>query len=188
QLAQTLILIAGLNRDAIVETVELAGQRRDGLGGLLQFGVEFLDQRCDGFRQTLAHRRGDGGDTRPDLFTRERKLFAQFVAGRTELIAQAAVPFGPALRQLLRDRFADALAGVVRVLLELSMERADLFAQLDAGGAEHLAQPDHLRAEVRASRGVSFTIFGDPIRNKADLTADLGELSDHFGLEFLETS
>src|SRR5215469_15430175 len=63
-------------------------------------------------------------------------------------------------------------------MLKLVTHGRHLLAKIYAGSAEHLAQPNHLCAEIGAGGRNSLAIFADTIGKKTNLATDLVELPD----------
>src|SRR5579863_688110 len=180
EFAQALILIPRLHRQAIVETLEFAGQTDQRLVGLLELAVNLLDEGAGRRGNFLAHALRDCRQFAGEIFARGDQLFTQRFTRRSYLALELRAGSSRSRRELFGYTLADAHRRGLRSLRQSLAQRAELLAKLNPRGAEHLAEPDHLGAQIGASQRVSFAILGDPIGDKPHLAANLGKLADHF--------
>src|SRR5580704_5138829 len=162
EFSQALILVARLNRDPIVEAVELVCEVGQRLAGLLQLEAEFLRRRFSRCRDFPLENLGR-------ISPRLRGL----LAGR-----------GNCAR-----RFFAELNGASRKLSAKSLLCSRQFvAELDPCLAERFAQAHHLRAEVVMRGDDAPSIFGNLFRQEANLAADFRELPENLIAQRVEPS
>src|SRR6266851_2916992 len=187
ELFDSLLLILDLYRGAVVETLEFPREAHQRLVRELHIGFELLQQRLGRRRYPLAHT-----SCRRRHFTQTvacgRQFGPQRFAHCGDFAADLRLPLGAGAGKIL----AEALARSLRLGLELAMQfiaaRGEVLAKLDSRGAERLAHPHHLGAQVGARRGDALAILRDPVRDEADLTPDLRKLAHHFLAQRVESA